>query len=77
MDLIVMGTDKVQCKKFSMLNMSIAELFGKSPKIKYICGNCDGYNETRIPMGSIKCGRPYAKCNCCGIINVIPIHIDD
>ena len=28
----------VECEDFSMLNMSLSMIFGKNPKIKYLCG---------------------------------------
>ena len=71
-----MNIDKVRCKCFSMFDMSLSTLFGESPKIKYICGNCEGHNETRIPVESIEYGRPYTRCKFCGTTNVIPIHIE-
>lgn len=63
----------VMCKNFNMWNMSISQLFGKTPKIKFICGECDAYNEIRLSVAAVECHRPYAKCNCCDEINYIPI----
>ena len=48
----------VECKNFNMWSMSISQLFGYSPKINFICGKCDSYNETRIPIAAIKLDRP-------------------
>lgn len=59
----------VNVKKLQTWNMSISMLVGKSPKIKYICGKCSSYNETRISINSIKLGRPYVLCGYCGEIN--------
>jgi uncharacterized Zn finger protein len=56
----------VTVKSLQMLNLSLTMLFGKSPKIHYICGKCDSYNEARI---SVKMGRPYVTCSHCGEVN--------
>ena len=40
----------VECKDFYMWNMSISQLFGYTPKINFICGKCDSFNEDRIPI---------------------------
>lgn len=64
------------CKRFEMYNTSLSMLFGKSPKISYICGRCNDYNETRMSIEAIDVNRPYAKCKTCGAINRIPIKIE-
>ena len=66
----------VKCKNFSMWSMSLSQLFGYSPKINFICGKCDSYNEERIPMQAIILERPYVKCKNCNEINYIPIKMD-
>ena len=43
----------VECEDFSMLNMSLSMIFGKSPKIKYLCGKCGRYNEGRLNISEI------------------------
>jgi phage FluMu protein Com len=59
----------VKVKDLSMWNLSLSMLFGKSPKIRYICGKCNMYNETRISTTAVELGRPYVKCSHCGEIN--------
>lgn len=59
----------VNVKKLEMWNMSLSMLVGKSPKIKYVCGKCGFYNETRIPVVAIKMRKPYVVCSHCGEIN--------
>lgn len=66
----------VECKNFNMWSMSLSQLFGYSPKINFICGNCDSYNEARIPIAAIKLDKPYVKCKNCEEINYIPIEIN-
>lgn len=66
----------VKCKSFSMWSMSLSQLFGYSPKINFICGKCDSYNEERIPMQAIILERPYVKCKNCNEINYIPIKMN-
>ena len=48
----------VTCERYRMLNMSLSTLFGKTPKIEYTCGSCGAYNTTRLPMESVRLGRP-------------------
>lgn len=64
----------VECRNFRMWNMSLSQLFGKTPKIEWICGRCDSYNESRLLVKAVQCGRPYARCECCDETNYIPIH---
>ena len=66
----------VECKDFYMWNMSIFQLFGYTPKINFICGKCDSFNEDRIPIAAVKLNRPYIKCSNCGEINYIPIQFN-
>ena len=65
----------VKCKSFSMYRTSISMLFNRTPKIEYICGNCNFYNEGRIGVSSVRKGYPYIKCELCGAINEIPIEM--
>lgn len=66
----------VECYSFNMWNMSLSQLFGKSPKINFICGECQMYNEGRIPIRAIELGKPFLKCSYCNTINHIPICIN-
>lgn len=65
----------VECRDFNMWNMSLSMLIGKSPKVSFLCGKCDGFNEGRIPMGAVRCGRPWLTCMHCGETNYIPVQI--
>ena len=67
----------VECENFSMLNMSLSMIFGKSPKIKYLCGKCGRYNEGRLNISEIYWEVPYLDCKYCGTTNKIPITIDE
>lgn len=59
----------VKVRKLEMWNMSLSMLVGKSPKIKFICGKCNSYNEARISLDAIRCKKPYVLCFRCGEIN--------
>lgn len=59
----------VTVKDLSMWSMSVSMLFNKSPKIEFICGNCNSYSTTRISMTAIERGKPYVICPYCGEIN--------
>ena len=63
----------VTCESYRMLNMSLSTLFGKTPKIDYTCGECGAFNSTRLPVESVRIGRPYTICRFCGTTNKIPI----
>lgn len=66
----------VNVKNLEMWNMSLSMLLGKSPKIKYACGECGMYNETRIFLNSVRLGCPYVKCSLCGEINNTGLKLD-
>jgi predicted SprT family Zn-dependent metalloprotease len=66
----------VNVKRLQMWNMSLSMLIGKSPKINYICGKCDSYNETRISMNAVRMGRPYVICSYCGEVNDTKITLE-
>jgi hypothetical protein len=59
---------------FSTWNMSpLAQLFGKSPKVKILCGNCKGYFTERFDMAEFRNRRkPQATCPHCKAINQMP-----
>ena len=59
----------VNVKQLQTWSMSISMFAGKSPKIKYTCGDCGAYNETRIALNAIRIGKPYVLCAYCGEIN--------
>lgn len=67
----------VMCENFDMWNMSIFHIFGKTSKIKWSCGECGSYNEDRIAINAVECGRPHTSCRHCGTINYIPICYHD
>lgn len=67
----------VHCKSFQMYNISLSQLWGKTPVVHYICGSCGRYNEGRMSVAQVKMGDPYLKCGCCGELNYIPITYDN
>ena len=67
----------VNCLEFQMYSMSISQLFGRSPKISYICGYCRNYQEGRISMKAIEWDSPYIECKNCFTLNKIPISIKE
>ena len=62
-----------ECKNFEMYTMSFSQLFGKTPKIKFICGNCEMYDSGRLDVEAVKWGKPFIRCSHCGAENYIPI----
>lgn len=65
--------DIVECENFCMFNMSVATLFGKTPKIKYLCGKCGRYNTGRLDIAEVYWEVPFIDCKYCGATNRIPI----
>ena len=63
----------VKCNNFEMWNMSLNQLFGKTPLVKFICGQCGHYSEGRMSVSQVRAGDPYLACDYCGTINYIPI----
>lgn len=59
----------VNAKSVSGFNMSISMLFGKSPLLTIVCGNCQYTFQTRTPT------IDYAKalCPACNCLNKLPL----
>ena len=66
--------NKVKCRKFQCWTMSIAQLFGRTPKIEFICGECGKYNSKRAYTDNCYNGVELT-CDSCGTINELPIHM--
>lgn len=64
--------NKVKCRKFQYWTMSIAQLFGRTPKIEFICGECGKYNSKRAYTANCRNGVELT-CDSCGTINELPI----
>ena len=62
----------IRVKRFQMWNVSVSMLFGASPKVKWICGECGGYNESRF-CTSYHRENPKVGCMHCGRVNYIPV----
>ena len=54
--------------------MSITQLFGITPKIEFICGECGKYNSKRAYTANCYNGVELT-CDSCGTINELPIHM--
>jgi predicted RNA-binding Zn-ribbon protein involved in translation (DUF1610 family) len=54
--------------------MSITQLFGRTPKIEFICGECGKYNAKRAYTANCYNGVELT-CDSCGTINELPIHM--
>ena len=66
----------VNCRDASLWSMSVSMLFGKSPKIEFICGNCGRHNTGRISIEAVERHKPYMICSHCGEVNNIPINLN-
>lgn len=67
---------EVTCKDLSCWNMSISMLFGKTPKVGILCGNCGKYFSHRFDTNECIRKTPRVFCPYCDTINKIPIKID-
>lgn len=66
----------VRCKQAEMYTMSVAMLFGMSPKVHFQCGSCGRWSIGRGNMQYInRNGGLYIPCNCCGETNKIPCRL--
>lgn len=70
-----MKVKTVQCKNFEMWNWSPMMLLGKTPKIKFVCGECEKISEGR--SDTIGSKGAYIQCKWCGTMNTIPITITE
>lgn len=67
---------EVTVKAFESWNMSLSTLFGKTPKIKMLCGNCTGYFSRRFDVYEVNRRFPRAVCPHCGVVNKVPMKIE-
>ena len=67
----------VKVRELEMWNISLSMLLNKSPKIRYICGKCGSYNETRIPLATVRFKKPYVVCSYCGEINDTGLRLEN
>lgn len=67
---------EIHPKAFSTWNTSISFIFGKTPKVTIICGECYFQFSRRFQTQDFN-GRknPRALCPKCNSINVIPISV--
>lgn len=70
-----MKVKTVQCKNFEMWNWSPMMLLGKTPKITFVCGECEKISEGR--SDTIGSKGAYIQCKWCGTMNTIPITISE
>lgn len=64
---------EVKAKSYNGWNTSISMLFGKSPKINILCGECFSYFSVRFTPSDFSCGSPRAFCTNCGTRNIVSI----
>lgn len=61
---------------FQMWNTSISMLWGKSPKVNMLCGNCHYSFSKRFEPIDFKNGYPKALCPNCSKVNYVPITVN-
>ena len=62
---------------FKMWNVSFAAFAGLSPKVKWTCGKCNSYNESRFEIDDGVIDLPTVYCEHCGQANYLPITNQD
>lgn len=55
--------------------MSIAQLWGKTPKVDIVCGNCNYSFSKRFDVSECEGQNPCVMCSKCGEINSVPVHM--
>jgi hypothetical protein len=69
-------TKPIRVKNFECWNMSFSVLFGKSPKVKMICGKCDNFFSKRFTSIEFTYnGMPVTRCPECRTKNYVPLTI--
>jgi hypothetical protein len=64
---------EVQVKCFEMWKTSISILWGKSPKVNMICGECFYPFARRFDFADFRNGYPRTVCPDCHTVNYVPI----
>lgn len=67
--------ESIPVKYYEMWNMSISTLWGKSPKVKMVCGKCSCSFSRRFKPIDFQNGFPNTLCPCCNTLNSVPITI--
>lgn len=65
----------VRCKKAQLWNWSPAMLFGRSPKVEFLCGKCGKYNTGRFTTRTYDHEGGHLWCAHCGEENIIPVTV--
>ncbi|MEM4994916.1 hypothetical protein WKH56_20340 [Priestia sp. SB1] len=69
--------EAIRVKAYSMWNTSISTLFGKSPKVKMMCGNCEYVFSKRFEPIHFYKGYPKTLCPSCSRLNYVPIVVNN
>lgn len=65
----------IQVKSFEMWNMSIAMMWGKTPKVNMVCGDCSYHFSRRFGVEDFLNEYPKTLCPYCETVNYVPITI--
>lgn len=63
----------VMVKALQCYSASPSMLFGLSPKVTMICGNCSHAFSKRFKMIELYYDNPKTRCPDCNTLNVVPI----
>lgn len=66
---------EVSVADFSCWSTSISFLFGKTPKVNMICGECYYSFSQRFSPIDFRNGNPRALCPSCNTINRVPLTV--
>lgn len=65
----------VNAKSVEGWQMSLMQLFGKTPKVTIVCGNCSYEFARRFDVSECKGQHPIAECPKCSAKNKLRIYM--
>lgn len=69
---------EVYVGSFTCWEVSVSVFFGKTPKVRMVCGGCSFKFSERFLIDRLVEGEyPRVKCPSCGKVNIVPLVIVD
>lgn len=65
----------VNAKSVECWQMSLMQLFGKTPKVDIVCGNCSYEFARRFDVSECRGQNPITECPRCSVKNRLHIHM--
>lgn len=67
--------DYIVCRNLRFRNNRLANMIGKTPLLRFECGNCGKNNRCKFSHDEVVSGKTFHKCKKCGIYNRVPINV--